>query len=155
MKHRTPHKGMNLWLTTSVLLGLPVTALFIGLGASQPLRPPVLAQTTVSTPTPTPASLGKKTSLGCEQQLSDGLTVAVKLINTTRQTLPQGTRVYWQTQTGIADWVTINNEQGLPPRGVLTGLHSDWMNGGPCTAYYFKPTDASAMTPSKIRGPAF
>jgi hypothetical protein len=155
MKRRTQHNGMNLWLTTGALLALPIAALFIGLGASQPMRPPVQAQTAVSAPTPPPAILGKKTHLGCQQQLSDGLTVAVNLTNTTRQTLPKGTRVYWQTQTGISDWVTINNEHGLPPESVLKGIHSDWMKGGPCTAHYFKPAEAVAVTHSRIRGPAF
>jgi hypothetical protein len=88
MKQHTQHNGMTLWLSTGTLLMLPVAAFFIGLGVSQPMRSLVQAQTAVSAPTPTLASLGEKTHLGCQQQLSDGLTAAVKLINTTRQTLP-------------------------------------------------------------------
>lgn len=108
-------------------------------GNEQPSPPPpARAHAQVPAKALAQADLGQQTPLGCKQQQPDGLAVVVKLTNTTKHTLPAGTRVHWQTQTGIADWVTVTSARGLPPKGALTGISPDWLKGGPCKAHVFK-----------------
>ncbi len=138
MRQNLQHHGMNpLWASGALLL-LPLAALLANLGAGNQVQRPALAAAQTPAKALAQPSLGKLRPLACTQKQADGLAVVVKLTNSSNRTLPQGTRVYWQTQNGIADWVTVSSASGWPPQGVLTGLNRDWLKGGPCTAHYFR-----------------
>lgn len=160
MRQRLQYNKLNSWRAVSgVVWLLPVAALLASLGVDNQPHQPTLAQALAQVPTPlqqaTQSNPGQRTSLTCLQQPQTGLAVVVKLVNTTPETLPPGTRVYWQTQNGLADWLTVASARGLPPKGSLTGINRDWMKGGPCTAHYFKQAAARATTLGKLRNTAF
>jgi hypothetical protein len=80
-----------------------------------------------------------KVSLGCQPtSLNSDVATQVKITNTTSQTVPTNTKIYWETNKGLKDSVTVTANSGLPSGGSINDINSDWTKNGPCTAYFYK-----------------
>ena len=134
MKNNT----MNKWIAAAGAMMIALTLSLAPASAdnkkNQKLEPP-------KAPTgnaPVLTGLGR-VSLACQPtSLSSDVATQVRITNTTRQTIPQGTKINWQTSKGLKDSITVTASAGLPSGKSLDAVNSDWTKNGPCTAYFIK-----------------
>ncbi|HMV47328.1 MAG TPA: hypothetical protein PKC13_24485 [Blastocatellia bacterium] len=93
--------------------------------------PPVV-QTVPGKPAP------GKVALACQQDGISDVTAKVKITNTTGQTIPKGTKIFWQTNKGLKASFAVYDADGLQPNESIKDSNGDESEQGPCTAYFIK-----------------
>jgi hypothetical protein len=84
------------------------------------------------------APLPGKVALACQQDGVSDVTAKVKITNTTSQTIPKGTKIYWQTKAGLKASFNVYDANGLQPNESIKDSNGDDTDQGPCTAYFIK-----------------
>lgn len=79
-----------------------------------------------------------KVALACQQDGVSDVTAKVKITNTTAQTIPKGTKIYWQTKAGLKAFFNVYDADGLQPNESIKDSNGDDTDQGPCTAYFIK-----------------
>lgn len=85
-----------------------------------------------------PTTPSEKVSLKCDPAQSD-VAVMVKITNSTGQTIPQGTKLFYEVKkVGLNGNVTVASNGLAPNDYIKTSAGGHWTDSAPCSAYYFK-----------------
>lgn len=125
-------------VTAGIALAFCLTLLSAVTSTAQSNQPPKRAEPQRPTTPIRPTTPSDKVMLKCDPAQSD-VAVMVKIINSTGQTIPQGTKVFYEVKkAGLGGNVTVASNGLAPNDYIKTSAGGHWTDSAPCTAYYFK-----------------
>lgn len=130
-------RKLFLSVTAGIALALCLTLLSTTTTAQNNKPPKVTTPTRPIVPSK-PAMPSGKVFLKCEPAPSD-VAVMVKITNNSDQTIPQGTKLFYEVKKAKLTGNVSVSGNGLAPNDYIkTSAGGHWTDSAPCTAYYQK-----------------
>lgn len=124
-------------VTAGIALAFCLTLLSTTTTAQNNKSPKVTTPTRPIVPSK-PAMPSGKVFLKCEPAQSD-VAVMVKITNNSGQTIPQGTKLFYEVKKAKLTGNVSVSGNGLAPNDYIkTSAGGHWTDSAPCTAYYQK-----------------
>lgn len=125
-------------LTAGVALAVCLMSSLAVTSNAQNNRPPQRTEPQRPTGPIKPVMPAEKVILKCDPAQSD-VAVLVKITNNTGQTIPQGTKLFYEVKkAGLNGNVTVASNGLAPNDYIKTSAGGHWTDSAPCAAYYFK-----------------
>ena len=125
-------------ITTGIAMAFCLTLLAAVSSHAQSNKPPQRTEPQRPTTPMRPTTPSDKVALKCEPAQSD-VAVMVKITNNTGQTIPQGTKLFYEVKkAGLDGNVTVASNGLAPNDYIKTSAGGHWTDSAPCAAYYFK-----------------
>jgi hypothetical protein len=125
-------------ITAGIALAFCLTLLSAANTSAQSNNPPKRTEPTRPMAPTRPEMNSGKVFLKCEPAQSD-VAVMVKITNNTGQTIPQGTKLFYEVKkAGLNGNVGVSGNGLAPNDYIKTSAGGHWTDSAPCTAYYNK-----------------